>query len=233
MAKKIETIDPITKIPTTDSRVSEPFDFELFFERNKKLVVGIGAAIAVLIAGFFGVKYYLGAQNDEAKEKIFQAQFYFKSDSLDLALKGRGKDMGFLQVKSEYPYTETANLASYYAGVIYLHKGEFKKAAEQLEDFSSNDALVQARAYSLTGDAYAELNNFEEAKKYYGKAADYKPNKDFTPDYLYKLAIASEKANDSKGAIDAYDKIINDFPNSDKVNDARKYKAYLEERSAK
>lgn len=241
MAKKQEPIDLAKQAPTglvegnisTAKAVSEPFDFEIFFEKNKKVVVGAGLVITVLIAGFFVAKYYLNLQNTEAQEKMFQAQFYFKADSLDLALKGKGKEYGFLKVKDEYPYTDAANLSSYYAGVIYLQKGDFKNAIAQLGDFSSNDVLLQARAYALIGDANAELNNFAEAKSFYSKAASYKPNKEFTPEYLFKLATAAEKANEFSAAIEAYDRILKEFPTSDKVTDAKKYKAYLEEKSAK
>lgn len=234
MTKKQETVDTtVTSKVETVKTVSEPFDFELFFEKNKKIVAGAGIAVIVLLAGFFGIKYYLAGENEEAQEKMFQAQFYFKADSLDLALKGKGKDKGFLQIIDEYPYTDAANIASFCAGNIYLQKGEFQKAIDLLSSFSSNDVLLQARAYSLIGDANSELNKFAEAKSFYEKAAAYKPNKDFTPEYLYKLAVVSEKANDFQGAVDAYNKIITEYPNSDKANDAKKYKAYFEEKLAK
>lgn len=235
MTKKnaiIENKEEIAAVETA-TVVSEPFDFEVFYENNKGLLAKVAGAIAAAVLIFFGVRYYLSSQNEEAQEKMFQAQFYFKADSLDLALNGKGKDKGFLKIKEEYPMTDAANLSSFYAGTIYLQKGDFKKAIEQLSDFSSSDALLQARAYSLIGDANLELNNFSEAKTYYQKAADYRANKDFTPDYLYKLAIANEKANDLAAANEAYDKIINEYPQSDKVTDAKKFKAFNEEKLAK
>ena len=39
-----------------------------------------------------------------------------------------------------------------YAGVSYLKQGKFELARLYLEDFSSSDLLIQARAYSLVGD---------------------------------------------------------------------------------
>lgn len=230
---KEEVLKTVENNVETVTSVSEPFDFETFFENNKKaFTIGAGA-IAALLVVFFGVKYYLGTQNTEAQEKMFQAQFYFKADSLDLALKGRGTERGFLQIKNDYPFTDAANLSSYYAGVIYLQNGDFKNAIEQLSDFSSSDALLQGRAYALLGDANMELNNFTEAKSQYQNAASYKPNKEFTPEYLYKLAVACEKANDNEGALAAYTKIVDEYPNSEKANDAKKFKALTQEKLAK
>lgn len=127
--------------------------------------------------------------------------------------------------------TDAANLANYYAGVAYLKQGKFETAILYLEDFSSNDLLVQPRAYSLIGDANMELQKYDEAAKYYGKASSYQPNKFFTPAYLMKEALAYEKLNNNEKAIAAYDKIINEFFEASEYQNARKYKARLQPNS--
>ena len=71
-----------------------------------------------------------------------------------------------LNIIDDYGITDAANLANYYAGVCYLKQGKFELARLYLEDFSSNDLLVQARAYSLVGDTYMEEQKYEDAAKY-------------------------------------------------------------------
>src|SRR5690606_3114897 len=137
-----------------------------------------------------GFNYYKNNLNQEAQNQMFQAVFYFEADSLDRALNGDGNNLGFLDIAAEYGITKAGNLANYYAGVSYLKQGKYELARLYLEDFSSDDLLVQARAYSLIGDAYMEEKNYEEAAKFYHKAAEYKPNKTFTPIYLMKEALA-------------------------------------------
>ena len=88
--------------------------------------------------------------------------------------------------------------------------------------------LVQARAYSLIGDAYMELDDYDEAADYYTKAAEYKPNEHFTPTYLFKAAIALESADKLEDAVDCYEEIIKKYLNSPEFTDARKHKARLE-----
>ena len=100
-----------------------------------------------------------------------------------------------------------------------------------LEDFSSDDLLVQARAYSLIGDTYMEEENYEDAAKFYNKAANYKPNKYFSPAYLMKEALAYEKLNQNDKAKEVYEKIITDFWESAEYQNARKFKAKLESNS--
>jgi len=87
---------------------------------------------------------------------------------------------------------------------------------------------VQARAYSLIGDAHMELKEYDDAAKFYMKAADYKANKFFSPTYLMKAALAYEKLNQNDKAKEAYQQIIDQYWNSSEYQNARKYKARLE-----
>ena len=54
-----------------------------------------------------------------------------------------------------------------------------------------------------------EEQKYDDAAKYYNKAANYKPNKYFSPGYLMKEALAYEKLNQNDKARETYDKIIN------------------------
>lgn len=201
---------------------------ENWFESNSKLVLGVAIGVALIVAGFFGYQYYKDSQNDKAQQEMFQAVYYFEADSLDQALNGDANTLGFLGIIEEFGITDAANLANYYAGVIYLKQGKFEPARLYLEDFKSNDLLIQARAYSLIGDTYMEENNFADAAKYYSKAANYKPNKYFSPIYLMKEALAYEKANQVDKARETYDKVITQYWDSSEYQKARKFKARLE-----
>jgi TolA-binding protein len=76
-----------------------------------------------------------------------------------------------------------------------------------------------------------ELKKFDDAASYYSKAADYQPNKYFTPAYLMKVALAYEKLNQNDKAKEAYDKVITNYWESSEYQNARKYKARLETNS--
>lgn len=197
-------------------------------KRNKAMVFGIGGVLALLIVGFAGYNYYITNQNQTAQEELFQAQFYFDADSLGLALNGDGNSYGFLEIIEEFPGTKAANLASFYAGASFLKQGDFDGAIRHLNNFSSDDYLLQGRAYSLIGDAYMEMDDFSNAVSSYKKAVDYKKNESFTPIYLKKLAIAQEQNSNLAAAAGTYGKIVNDYPNSAQIHDAKKQKARLE-----
>ena len=200
---------------------------ESWLEQNPKIVVGIAAAILIIVGGYFAFNYYKNGQNDLAQKEMFQAVYYFEADSLDKALNGDGNNLGFLEIIDEYGVTDAANLANYYAGVSYLKQGKFELARLYLEDFTASDLLIQARAYSLVGDSYMEEKKYDDAAKYYNKAANYKPNKYFSPTYLMKEALAYEKLNQNDKARETYDKIINQYWESSEYQKARKFKARL------
>lgn len=204
---------------------------ESWLESNPKIVIGFAAAILLIVGGYFGFQYYKQSQNVLAQKEMFQAVFYFEADSLNRALNGDGNNLGFLNIIEDYGITDAGNLANYYAGVCYLKQGKYELARLYLEDFSSNDLLVQARAYSLIGDAYMEEQKYEDAAKLYNKAANYEPNKYFSPSYLMKEALAYEKLNQNEKAKAAYEKVITQYWDSGEYQNARKFKARLETKS--
>lgn len=204
---------------------------ETWLESNPKIVIGLAAVVLLIAGGYFGFQYYKNSQDKLAQKEMFQAVFYFEADSLNKALNGDGNNLGFLEIIDDYGITDAGNLANFYAGASYLKQGKWELARLYLEDFSSNDLLVQARAYSLIGDSYMEEEKFEDAAKYYSKAANYEPNKYFSPSYLMKEALAYEKLNKNDKAKETYEKVITQYWDSSEFQTARKLKARLETNS--
>lgn len=201
---------------------------EAFLKQNTRLVAGAIVLLILIIAGILFFQIHKANQNKKAQGEMFQAVYYFEQDSVDLALSGDGVYPGFLTIIDNYRGTDAANLSHFYIGSIYLSQGEYQSAVDHLKKFSSGDYFIQGHAYALIGDAYLELGNTSEAINFYRKAADYKPNKYFTPKYLSKLAIAYEEAGDLSRAIETYEKIENQYVDSYEFTAARKHKARLE-----
>lgn len=196
---------------------------ESFARKNINIIIGVAAAIAVGVGGFWFYNYNIQQQNATAQLELFPAQFYFEKDSLNKALVGdNNTTSGFENIAGEYGATPAGNIAHFYAGTAYLKKGQFDEAIAELKEFSADDLFVQARAYSLIGDAYMEKESYSEAISYYNKAADYKPNDYFTPVYLEKLALALELSNDYQGAHEAYKRITDEFKEYPKLTQVKK-----------
>jgi TolA-binding protein len=146
---------------------------------------------------------------------------------MDVALNGDGVNKGFKTIADKYSGTKSGALASFYIGVIELNKGNFAEAAKRFNEYDTDAFLVQARAYSLAGDAYAEQGKYDEAIDYYIKASENETNKYFTPDYLLKLALTYEEAKKDADAVLTYEKILKEYPNYSMVDDVKKFLARL------
>lgn len=198
-------------------------DTQNFIEKYKNLITYIGLGIAVVVAA--GVFYYnnLNEKEKVAQQEIFHSIYAFEADSLNKALNGDGLHLGFLDIISNYGGTDAGNLANFYAGVSYLKLNNYDEAITYLKAFDSDDFILQARANALIGDAYLQLKQPAEASLYYKKAVDYKPNKQFTPSYMLKLALAYTEGNNLPEAQKVYQKLIDTYPLSVEANDAKKY----------
>ncbi len=192
--------------------------------------IGVIAGIVIIIGAtiFFFIEQGKNRKNAAAQDELFQAQYYFEQDSLDLAMNGDGRNLGFLDIIDIYGSTDAANLANFYAGAIYLKQGNFQSALDHLEDFSTAEVLAQGRANELKGDAYMELGQYSDAARQYESAANVVDDKFFSPAYLLKAALAHENNSDNSSALKAVTKIVDNYFGASEYNEAKKQKARLE-----
>src|ERR1700733_10964852 len=137
---------------------------------SKQILIGF-AAVIIVGGGIFAYKYFISDPNEKkASEAMRYAEEFFRQDSVKLALEGDNLNPGFLKIINKYSGTKAANLANYYAGSCYLTMGDFKNAAKHLEDFSTSEPLVKARAKALLADADSEMGKNDEAVNLYKEA---------------------------------------------------------------
>jgi len=201
---------------------------ELFLEKNQKTIsIVVGIAIAVVVIFLATNKFYLKPQEKEAVEQMFVAEQYFEKDSFNLALNGDGDNLGFLDIIDEYGITKAANTANYYAGVSYLRLGQFEEAIEYLSNFNSDDLILAPIAKGAQGDAYLELGDNEKALDLYIDAAEMSANKLTTPIYLLKAGKLAEQMGNFAKALELYESIKNDYPNTNEGYQIDKYIARI------
>ena len=216
------------KIESTEKKV-ESFEealtrTEQFIEDNQKILTIIVGVIVVIVVGFtFFKKMVVLPKYKEALSQMYVAEDYFEKDSFNLALNGDGNNLGFLDIIDQYKITKAANLAKYYAGISYLHLGQYDDAIDYLSHFHSSDLMVSVVALGAVGDAYMQLDNKEKALEYYLKAAN-KSKADFvTPIYLMKAGEVMENLKQYDKALEAYTEIKNKYPKSDESRNIDKY----------
>jgi len=221
MSKKKKIDQGPDKIETVDNVLSRS---EQYIEDNQKIITIVILAIVAIVGLYLAYhKWYLKPLEEEANSQMFVAEQYFERDSFNLALNGDLNYPGFLTIIDEYSSTKAANLAHYYAGMSYLHMGQFENAIEYLSSFDSDGKILKSESLGGIGDAYMELKNTQEAINYYKKAGTATENEFTSPLYLMRAGLAMESINDYKGALEQYKLIKEKYSTSPEGRTIDKY----------
>jgi tetratricopeptide (TPR) repeat protein len=214
--------------PTTISSVEETLTkTEHYLEENyKTLLIALGV-IVVLVGLIWLGKLYLNKRNSEAQSQMFQAERYLEIDSLKLALNGDGNYLGFLDIAKDYKFTNSGNLAKYSAGICYLHLGNYNEAIDFLNKYTKKDKVIGSLAIGATGDAYVELGDLDKAVSKYIEAADYAMNSFNTPLFLMKAGEIYELKGKYPDALNLYERIQTEYPESTEGTTIEKYIARI------
>ena len=197
---------------------------EHFIEKNQKIIMYVVGAIILIVGGYMGFKkFYVAPKEKEAQSQMFWAERYFEKDSFKLALNGDGQNVGFIDIIDQFGITKSATLAHYYAGMCFLKMGQFQDAIDNLKKFNSNDKIISAMALGAMGDAYMELNDNDNALKYYLKAADKNSNLFSAPLFLMKAGWTYEIMGKYDEALKLYERINKDYHKSYEGHEIDKY----------
>ena len=202
---------------------------EEWIEKNQKpLFYGL-VVIALVIMGYLTYNNYVAApkEREAANELAFPKENFDKAinasseaDSIfSLSLEGTNGKYGFVDIANKYAGTNAGNLANYYAGIAYLKQNDYKNAIAYLEKFNSEDALLKAISLGAIGDAFADLDQDEDALDYYEKAVNANTNVATTPLYLFKAGNIALHIGQTDKALDFFKKIKNEFSASDLATD--------------
>lgn len=196
-----------------------------FVERNiKALSYTIGGILAVVIVAMLTYQYYVLPRNAEAADNIAAAEQLFVTGDYDKALNGDGTNDGFLQIIDKYGSTPSGNLARLYAGLCYAHTDKAEEAVKYLEDYDAcDDMMVSNAALGALGNCYAQLNQNDKAASTLLKAAKRADNNTLSPLYFLQAGQIYEALGNKDKAMDCYETIKSDYPQSVQSQDIDKY----------
>lgn len=212
---------------------------------QKYIFIGIGTIAFLLLGYLVYSKVFAAPKEAEAANEVFQANSYFNQainvnvneevvngmatrDSLfTLALNGGDGKYGYLNIISNYSGTNAANLANYSAGIAYLNLNEYELAIKYLQDFSSDDIIIGAKAKGAIGDAFAQLGQQAEALEYYEKAFKHSKNDATTPMYLLKAGITALDLGKAAKALEYFNRIENEYASFQNTADGKMLSIYI------
>jgi len=201
-----------------------------FWTKYNKPVMVVSTILILAIGGWYLYKeFVVKPKETKAAEAIFKAEEYYRMDSVNLALNGDGQNQGLLKIIDKYGSTKAGKLAQFYTGSCYLKLNDNEKAVKHLKKFSTGSKPVQARAYKLLGDAYADMGKNADALSYYKRAArHFEDDEANSPEYFFIAAYLADKVmKDQKEAISLYKELKEKYPNSNQAREAENYLAQL------
>ena len=200
---------------------------EQFFNKNGKLISGIAAGLVVVAAIVFcWYKFIQQPAVQEAQGQMAYAEANFRAADYELALNGDGNTLGFVQIIDEYG-SKAGDAVYFYAGVCELQLGEWEQAIKYLKAYNGKDTILSARAAACIGDAYVGLEDYKTALGYFEKAASAADNV-YTAGYLLKAGIVAEELGDNAKALEYYNVILDQYPQSMEAYDVDKYIGRIE-----
>ena len=219
MAKKKDNTEE--RIVAVEEALSKT---EQFIERNQRIITYVIGGLIVVTLLVFGYRKFVTLPKEKAAQKaMYLPELYFEQDSLEMALNGAGESMGFLGVIDDYGSTSSGNLAYYYAGICYLNLGDYEEAITHLKKFSGDDLIVPGMALGAIGDAYMQLGEVNDAISYYLDAANENRNEFTTPTFLLKAGWAYEINQEYNKALEMFEQVKTNFPQSREARDIDKY----------
>lgn len=215
-----------TKKPKENLNVEEVLtQSEAFIIKYKNVILGVVAAIILIIAGFLMYKnFYVAPREEKAQAAMFKGQEYFEQDQYELALNGDSIGYtGFLKVADQFSGTKSAHLAHAYAGICYLNLGQYEKAVSELDKFNGDDAMVAPSVLGAIGNSYAHLDQLDKAISYLMKASEKADNNTLSPIFLMQAGAIYEKQGKFDDAEKAYTQIKDKYFQSYQAMDIDKY----------
>ncbi len=194
-----------------DKLVTYAYKVTDFFNKNSKLVTGVG--IALVLVAIIAVMMVRSKKQAEqlASAKMAEAMIYYDQMNYDKAIPV------LKEVIDKYDGTKSAGFATFYLANSYFNKKEYNKAIQYyqkyLDDYGDDDLMASsslagiASCLDAQGKTEAAAQKFEEAAKKYPKVYS-------APDNLFNAALAYQKLGKKDQARRILEEIKKKYPNA-------------------
>jgi TolA-binding protein len=207
-----------------------------FLEANMKQTFFLLGALIVIAGALFLWRAYTGNLETKAGAIISDAfNHYAFAMERDNPQEYRTAVDKFTQLVNTYPGTSIGKNALLYLGNCYFSLREFTNASKNytlfLEKSSRSEKTLRAMAYEGLGYASEEAGKVDKAAEYFKKATEEGPAMNELA--LMNLARSYEELKQNGKAIETYQKVIRDYPQSENVPMARERVATLNKATQK
>lgn len=191
---------------------------ERFLERYAKQLSIVFGVLVLGILGYFAYQQFVVApKNEDATKSYLIAQKNLAEGKDDLALGGKSAaNPGFMGTYNDYSSTDAGKLSAYNAGLLEFKKGNYQKAYDLLDNFSSDNKILMAMKYGAMADCQSNLNKSDDALSLLDKASSASDDP-YTSYYFTRkaglIALALNKKDAAKKYFSTIDEKYKDYDN--------------------
>lgn len=186
----------------TPQQVEESVDIVAKARANKKAIIYCFVAAFVIIIGVLVWLLVAQSGSRKADELVAKADAAMV-DSVATQLYAQAAEAGY----------KSGNRAAAEMGIRLYRDGKYEEALKYLDDASLDDNIAAAGVYTLKGDCYVNLEQYDQAIKCYNKAiskADENP--EIVPFVLIKEANIYRAQKNFADEAKCYKTILDEYP---------------------
>lgn len=198
----------------------------------KILTPVIIVCLLLITVSIFSVRYFINISEDNAV-KLFERAYLKIADFDELSFFEKEKIAPDIvkqldRVISKFPNSNSASRALFYKGYVLFHSEKYEDAEKVFLDFlkKHKNNYLTGKAYYFLAYCYSEKKDFQKAidtLKVFEKELH---DSSFAPTAYYKIGFCYEQMNDKDNAVKYYQKIIDEFKESE-IKDFATKKLYL------
>lgn len=201
-----------------DKFVEAAMQARAYVEDNYKQVSLITAAVFIAFLLIMGYNYVHTQTSERSSTLLGQAQLEYQNMNYT-------KARGILdRLENEYAGTDAAEKGLLLLANLHYQQDKYSEAADSYmaftDAYSGSDILV-ASGYAGYAACQEQMANNAAAAEFYLKAQHSDPDFVEASNYLYLAALNFITIDDFAAAKDALDRIINDYPDSQREQDAK------------
>lgn len=202
----------------------------LFYDKYSRVAQGIGVGLLVLVLAIPGYIYYQNQQEEAANQRLGQILPVYEQGNYQQALDGSGDNAGLLAIADDHGNTDAGNLATFYAADALYRLEEYDRALTYFQRFEKKENFIGASALAAQAAIQENKDNYGRAAELYEQAASQYENKLTAPRFLLNAGQAYEEATQYEAAMNVYQEIQEEYPDSDQATNAERYMARAEVR---
>jgi TolA-binding protein len=186
-------------------------------QHTREILMAV-AGVAAVMALIFFFNWMKTRDEQNAAEKLVQARAEYNQSNYTAAIPILEK------LVSEYGGTKSSGMATIYLANAYMQTRDYANAEKYYKkylDDGDNDPILRVSAAFGVAATYEERGDFAKAAKLFDEAANDYDDSYRAPQLLMNAARCYKQANQVEPARRALQKLIEKYPKSNLVEDAK------------